>query len=626
MTPPLERPEGAREVSPRRLEGSLHQQIKLARVWLPVAIVGVVLVYQLFVVPQGGQHWQFWSEILFYGIVGPLATYLTLTWIASEVKERERAQTELTRLYHELRRSHTLLSTIQTVTERFASATDLDTVLSAASEGIAEVTGAEATAILIASGSLGVTRGYELSPALEKNAAARNKTSRRGERLPEHIQADAQTYWVLSAPLIWGGKFGGSVHAYYLSPPSPEQRESFSILSSEFSAATEATRSRTKDLLTLVEVDQSIRAEGNLERLLETLLTQIMVRADAQMGGVYLFDDPTDGRADEGAADGSLLQLRAWHGLEGAITPSSLRLGEGFIGQAAAEAEPRVAGCLVGAQTDPVLARAGSAISLPLRTDEELLGSVVLAHPSPNHFGEANLPFLNLLAGQVSLAVRNARAYLQSEELAIAEERARIAREIHDGVAQSLAFSALKLDLVSRLVTQDNADTDKALNELTHAKKTIRETIKEVRRSIFALRPIDLERHGFVETIRRYCLDYHQQNDVHVTLHVESTPRLTLKSEAALFRIFQESLNNVAKHARARHMWVTLGRTCDSCGYIEIRDDGRGFDLSSVSDRVTSAGGLGLKQMRERILARGGAFEVVSSPSGGTRVYASLPE
>ena len=623
-TPPLERPEGERR-SQRRLEGSLHQQIKFARVWLPVAIVGVVLVYQLFVVPQGGQRWQLWSEILFYGIAGPLATYLTLTWIASEVRERERAQTELTRLYRELQRSHTLLSTIQTVTERFASATDLDAVLSAASEGIAEVTSAEATAILIASGNLGVTRGYELSPALEKNAAARNRTSRRGEPLPERIQADAQTYWVLSAPLVWGGKFGGSVHAYYRSAPSPEQRESFSILSSEFSAATEATRSRTKDLLTLVEVDQSIRAEGNLERLLETLLTQIMVRADAQMGGVYLFDDPTDGR-DEGTADGGLLQLRAWRGLEGAVTPSSLRLGEGFIGQAAAEAEPRVAGCLDEEQMDPVLARAGSAISLPLRTDEELLGSVVLAHPQPNHFNEANLPFLNLLAGQVSLAVRNARAYLQSEELAIAEERARIAREIHDGVAQSLAFSALKLDLVSRLITQDTQDTDKALNELANAKKTIRETIKEVRRSIFALRPIDLERHGFVETIRRYCLDYHQQNDVFVKLEVESTPRLTLKSEAVLFRIFQESLNNVAKHAGARHMWVTLGRTCDSCGYIEIKDDGRGFDLADVSDRVTSAGGLGLRQMRERILARGGTFEVTSGPSQGTRVYASLPE
>src|SRR5690606_28868109 len=109
--------------------------------------------------------------------------------------------------------------------------------------------------------------------------------------------------------------------------------------------------------------------------------------------------------------------------------------------------------------------------------------------------------------GQVSLAVRNARAYLHSEELAIAEERARIAREIHDGVAQSLAFAALKLDLVERLLGRD---PKKAAEELAVARATIRETIKEVRRSIFALRPVDLERYGFLETMRRYLVDYGQ--------------------------------------------------------------------------------------------------------------------
>lgn len=275
----------------------------------------------------------------------------------------------------------------------------------------------------------------------------------------------------------------------------------------------------------------------------------------------------------------------------------------------------------------PVLARAGSALSLPLRTEEELLGCVVLAHPDPEHFHEANLPFLNLLAGQVSLAVRNARAYLQSEELAIAEERARIAREIHDGVAQSLAFSALKLDLVGRMLAQPGgAGLEKAAAELEATKKTIREAIREVRRSIFALRPIDLERHGFVETIRRYVDDYAQQNDIRVQLTVQGLPKLTAKSEAVLFRIFQEAMNNVAKHARARHVAVTVGKTCDACGFIEVTDDGQGFDPTLVSDRVTSAGGLGLKQMRERVQARGGAFELTSSPGQGTRVYASVPE
>ena len=85
---------------------SLHQQIKLARFWLPVAIIAVVVVHQVVIVPLGGVLWQFWVQILFYSILGPMATFATLNWIASEVRLRERAQEELTRLYTELQDSH----------------------------------------------------------------------------------------------------------------------------------------------------------------------------------------------------------------------------------------------------------------------------------------------------------------------------------------------------------------------------------------------------------------------------------------------------------------------------------------------------------------------------------------
>lgn len=595
--------------------GSLYQQIKLARIWFPLAIVGVVLVHQLFIVPLGGLRWQFWSQLLFYSLLGPAATFLTLDWIAAEVRRRERAQAELRGLYDELRRSHALLGAIQRVTEQFASATDLDTVLSVAGEGITAATGARGTAILLGGRGFRVTHTHGLAPEEARDAALRNDLLLRRGGVPKP-EGEGRPEAVLSAALHWGGKLEGSLHSYFGAPPTPEQRESFGILASEFSAVAEATRSRTRDLLTLFEADRSIRAEGNLEKLLETLLTQTIRRADARAGGVYLADE-----------DG-LLQLRASHGVLAPTQPDALRLGEGFVGRAAAEAEPRIAHRLApDERVGPVLGEAGSAVSLPLRTEEELLGSVVLSHPEPNHFREANLPFLNLLAGQVSLAVRNARAYLQSEELAIAEERARIAREIHDGVAQALAFSALKLDLVGRMLAQPSgAGLEKAALELEATKKTIREAIKEVRRSIFALRPIDLERHGFVETIRRYADDYDQQNDIGVRLDIQGVPKLTVKSEAVLFRIFQEAMNNVAKHARARHVSVTVGKTCDACGFIEVTDDGQGFDPALVSDRVTSAGGLGLKQMRERVQARGGVFEVASSPGEGTRVYASVPE
>lgn len=602
-------------VPPLVKQGSLYQQVKLARVWLPLGVIGVVLVYQLLVVPRGGESFQFWAQLLFYSLLGPLVTYITLNWIASEVRERERAQNELRRLYDQLQASHARLSTLQRVTERFAAATDLEGVLSAAGQGIAEVTGAEGTALILSAGGTTITRTHQLSCAMIDDAKARNQALSQGKLEPSSAQHRFAHYYVLAMPLVWGGKLEGSIHAYFPSAPSAEQGESFSILSSEFSASAEATRSRTRDLLTLFEVDRSIRAEGNLERLLETLLAHTMTRTDALFGGVYLADE-------EG-----LLQLSAWQGLASGEKIHAVRVasGLGIIGEAAVQQQPQLTQQLspeARAAGGPVLEHASSALSLPLHSDQGLLGVVVLGHRTAQHFNDANLPLLNLIAGQVSLAVRNARAYLQAEELAIAEERARIAREIHDGVAQSLAFSALKLDLVERLLSEP----DKAQKELKQAKDTIRETIKEVRRSIFALRPVDLERHGFVETIRRYSNDYSQQNDIRVSVTTESAPRLSVKSEAVLFRIFQEAMHNVAKHARASEVSIALGNSADGHGYIEICDNGQGFNVGDVSDRVTSAGGLGLKQMRERIEGRRGRFEIDSCPGRGTRLLASVPE
>ena len=590
--------------------GSLYQQIKLARFWLPLAIIGVVLFHQLVVVPLGGPRWQFWEELLFYSILGPVITFLTLNWIAAQVRRREDAQDEMQHLNLELQENVKLLNAIQRVTEQFVSAGDLETALAAVVEGITKVTGAEGAGVFFGREAV-VSQQYSLSKDLFQNAAERNQMMARSEVLEEIISIHKQPYWVRSMPLMLAGKLEGSIHAYYLQEPEEDQRESFNILASEFSAAAEATRSRTRDFLTLMNVDRSIRAEGNLERLLKTLLAQMMTRTDSVLGGVYLVDET------------HLLRMLVSQGA--LLSSAAVRIGEGLIGEVAALSQAKVVNHLdlEQRQSSPLLQQASSAIVLPLLSEQELLGVIVLAHITPLHFDEKSLPFLNLVAGQVSLAVRNARAYLQSEELAIAEERARIAREIHDGVAQSLAFSALKLDLVSKLLHTDSA---KAEFELKETRNKLREMIKEVRRSIFALRPIDLERHGFVETIRRYCNDYGQQNDAHVDLDIQKIPQLTAISEAVLFRIFQESMNNVAKHAAATRVQIILGTTQQGQGFISIEDNGQGFDLEEVSDRVTSAGGLGLRQMKERLESRGGVFEIITDKGQGTKVFASVPE
>ncbi len=604
--------------TPRR---SLYAQVRLARIWLPLAIVGVVLVHQLLVVPLGGDTWRFWSQLTFYSVLGPIATYVTLTWIAFEVRSRERAQVELQRLYRELQDAHAVLGALQRVTEQFASAPDLERAVEAASRGVREATGARLAAVVVGSSVVSV-HADDLDDALrvaaERTALERDAALQRAEHVADtRVEDDGATTSLLA--LRRGGKHEGSMQATFDVAPDEKQRETLRILAADFAAAAEAVQGRTRDLLTLFEVDRSIRAEGNLARLLGALVSRMAARVGAERAGVYLSDD-----------DGTL-ELRAAVRLCGGAyeawqpPPIPIRRGEGLVGRAAAGREPLILSAVAEHERrvgGPLLEGAGSAVLLPLSSDERLLGVIVLAHDEAGHGSDVSLPFLALLAGQLSLAVRNANAYLQSEELAIVEERNRIAREIHDGVAQSLAFAGLKLDLVARLMRRDPHGAEA---ELQSARTTVREMIREIRRSIFALRPVDLERHGFVETLRRYALDFGQQNDIGVELRIPPLPELILKSEAVLFRIFQEAMNNVAKHALARTVTITLGVEGDGMVAIEVRDDGRGFDPSEVGDRVTSAGGLGLRQMRERVEGRGGRFQVVSDPSEGTTIAASVP-
>ncbi len=589
--------------------GSLARQVDRARVWLPLSIVGIVVLFELGLVPVLGPAIGPWVRLAFYSILGPLATVLTLSWIVREVRAREQAQSELATTYLELQDSHELLAAIQRVTERFAAATDLEEAVHAAASGIREATGADASAVVLGVEMRELAGEEGVDAELRQRIHARDAAVRRDEKPPEREEGPAGSRWLLSVPIRQGERVDGSVHAVFAAEPGPRSREAFRILASEFASVAEAAQSRMRDLLTLFDVDRSIRAEGNLERLLGSLLERTLERVEASRGAVFLTDA------------GPLLQPKVVRPDE-PIGP--LHADEDVLARLATRGGPQLVSRLgpeIRAEAGGLLRDSACAVVLPLLADDELLGVLVLGMDREGAVREAQLPFLSLLAGQVSLAVRNARAYLHSEELAIGEERARIAREIHDGVAQSLAFAALKIDLGRRLMERDG---DRARGELQQAGDTVRESIREVRRSIFALRPVDLERHGFVETVRRYASDFGPQNGVQVEVEIGEIGELEVRSEAVLFRIFQEAMHNVAKHARARSVCVRLGRDHRMRAFVEVQDDGAGFDVDDVGDRVTSAGGLGLRQMRERVEARGGDFELRSVPGEGTRVRAAV--
>jgi PAS domain S-box-containing protein len=200
------------------------------------------------------------------------------------------------------------------------------------------------------------------------------------------------------------------------------------------------------------------------------------------------------------------------------------------------------------------------------------------------------------------------------------EERARIARDLHDGVAQILYFMALKADMAGQQVAQE---PDRVAAELKEIGRTARRVIREVRRTIFALRPLDWSHGNFVQALISFTEGFAEQVGWQVTVDVgNSDITIPARLEPTVFRLVQESLNNVAKHAEASHVWLSLHLAGDDPLLdLRVQDNGLGFDPA-----VVPGAGLGLGQMRERVSTLGGTLQIESQPGEGTTVIALLPE
>lgn len=206
----------------------------------------------------------------------------------------------------------------------------------------------------------------------------------------------------------------------------------------------------------------------------------------------------------------------------------------------------------------------------------------------------------------------------REREAIVEEERARIARDLHDSVAQTLYFLALKADMARQQLGQDPTEAEAGLQEISQ--KT-RQVIRDVRRTIFALRPLDWTDGNFWPAMVHFVEGFAEQVGWGLTIDIDDNlspipPRL----EPTVFRLVQESLNNVAKHADATRVWVTArsgegGRLLE----LQVRDDGRGFETSTETNQ-----GLGMNQMRARVSAEGGTLQLASQPGEGTIITAKM--
>jgi signal transduction histidine kinase len=260
-----------------------------------------------------------------------------------------------------------------------------------------------------------------------------------------------------------------------------------------------------------------------------------------------------------------------------------------------------------------------AACVVPLRLNEQSLGGLWVGREAGRPFAPDDLSGLERLADQAVIVLEHALMAARLQSLAVTEERARIAREMHDGLAQVLGYLSLQTQTLEALVRR--GDCAATLAELKLARARIVEAQADVREDILSLRTTLAGDVGLLPALQQYVSEFEVQTGIAAEFEsaLEAAPRLSPLAEAQLVRIVQEALTNVRKHAAARQVRVNLAAEAGVLR-VAIADDGRGFAAPD-----NGRWRFGLSTMRERAESVGGGLSIQSVPEAGTTVEVWLP-
>ncbi len=254
-------------------------------------------------------------------------------------------------------------------------------------------------------------------------------------------------------------------------------------------------------------------------------------------------------------------------------------------------------------------------LGIPIKHGSQIIGLIFAANKrAPGGFTERDERLLELFAAHAAIALTNARLYERGRELSVLEERARLARELHDAVSQKLFSVRAKARAAAMLVPRD---PDRAITEIDGVADLAGQAHAELRAVIDGLAPPDLSVGGLVGSLRSYAVLAGKTHGVPVQVCAGELPPLDPHRETVLYRVAQEALQNALRHARASRVCVCLTAARRQV-VLEVADDGAGFDTSAQQD------GLGLPSMRERA-ASAAATLTIESSGRGTKVRMAVP-
>ena len=277
--------------------------------------------------------------------------------------------------------------------------------------------------------------------------------------------------------------------------------------------------------------------------------------------------------------------------------------------------ESRLAGP-VRAETD-----LATTLEVRLETGEGSLGDLLVGRVEDRPYSERDRGFLRTLAGFAAIAITAERMREGERQGAIIAERERIAREMHDSLAQVLGVTHLRLRALS--AKPDVGALPEIEREIEELADIQEEAYRDVREALLGLREASKPERGLVESLRAFLVKYSQQSGVTARLDtdLDREPSLSPRAEVQIIRVIQEALTNVRKHSGAKAAVVRIASGADATTIV-IEDDGRGFDLGGT---LMDRDGFGLHSMRERMELIGGTLSIDSAPGRGTRVIARVP-
>lgn len=439
------------------------------------------------------------------------------------------------------------------------------------------------------------------------------QTIRRGESFQteaEDLRKDGTSFHIAvhGTPIMYKGKR----HALSVVRDVTERVEAYQLLE-------QRVRERTRELSTLLGVSHTVASTLELEPLLGLILDQLKFVADYAGATIFTAEGSEAtilayrGPASDDQALGlqfSLEQARAIWELLVRRQPVLIDdiLDDSPLAQAFRSA--------LGPKLASTFSYVRSWMAVPLILKEELIGLLSLSWYEPGHYTTRQAELALALASQAAVAIGNARLYGQARTLAALQERQRLARELHDSVSQMLYSIALSARTARILLDRDPAQVGEVLDDVLGLAKA---GLAEMRALIFELRPESLETEGLVAALTKQAASLRVRHDIEVETELEAEPDLPLETKEELYRIAQEALHNIVKHARASRVSLRLTARSEEIE-LEVGDNGIGFDPAAPYP-----GHLGLRSMRERATRLNGSLDIDGAPDQGTRIRVRIP-